>query len=84
MKDHRITSDSLDMRTSRKSWTRIDAKSPMLSRSASGLKSSLLNHATTVSGSDLATFPSGSIRPRFARLTRNSANTQHAPIAVTL
>jgi len=44
----------------------------------------LLSHATTVSGRDLATFPAAPIRPRSARLARNSANIQHAPIAVTL
>jgi hypothetical protein len=41
----------------------------------------LLNHATTGSGRDMTTFPAGPIRSRSARLARNSANIQHAPIA---
>jgi hypothetical protein len=44
----------------------------------------LLNHATMGWVRDLATFPAGPIRPRSERLVRNSANIQHAPIAVTL
>lgn len=44
----------------------------------------LLNHATIASGRDMATFPAGPIRSRSVRLVRNSANIQHAPIAVTL
>ena len=44
----------------------------------------LLNHATTGSGRDMTTFSAGPIRPRSARLVRNSANIKHAPIAVTL
>jgi hypothetical protein len=44
----------------------------------------LLNHATTESGRDMVTFSVGPIRPRSARLARNSANIQHAPIAATL
>ena len=44
----------------------------------------LLNHATSGSGRDMATFPAGPIRLRSARLVRNSANIKHAPIAVTL
>lgn len=44
----------------------------------------LLRHATTGSGRDMATFPAEPIRPRSARLARNSANTKHAPIAATL
>ena len=44
----------------------------------------LLNHATTGSGRDMNTFLAGPIRPRSARLVRNSANIQHAPIAARL
>src|ERR1700722_11864313 len=44
----------------------------------------LPNHATAASGRDIAAFFAGSIRPRSAQLVRNSANIQHAPIAVTL
>ena len=44
----------------------------------------LLHHATTGSGRDMATFPAGPIRPRSARLARNSANIKHAPIAARL
>jgi hypothetical protein len=44
----------------------------------------LINHATTGSGRETATFPAGPIRPRSARLARNSANIKHAPIAAKL
>jgi hypothetical protein len=44
----------------------------------------LLNHATMGSERDMVTFSVGAIRLRSARLVRNSANIQHAPIAVTL
>src|SRR3984957_13351947 len=39
----------------------------------------LLKHATTASGRDMATFTSGPIRPRSARLARFSANIEHPP-----
>lgn len=44
----------------------------------------LLNQATTRSGCDVAPFSAELIRPRSARLATNSANIQHAPIAVRL
>jgi hypothetical protein len=44
----------------------------------------LLNHATTGSGRDMVTFSAGPSRLRSARLARNSANIQHAPIAARL
>jgi hypothetical protein len=44
----------------------------------------LLNHTTTGSGRDMVTFSAGPIRLRSARLARNSANIQHAPIAARL
>jgi hypothetical protein len=44
----------------------------------------LLNHATTGSGRDMATFLTEPIRARSEWLARNSANIQHAPIAVIL
>ena len=44
----------------------------------------LLNHATTGSGRDIVTFSAGSILLRSARLARNSANIQPAPIAARL
>jgi hypothetical protein len=43
-----------------------------------------LNHATTGLELDMATLCAGLIRPRSARLVRNSANIQHAPIALRL
>src|ERR1700733_6134915 len=49
-----------------------------------GSDDAFLIHATTRSGLGMATLSVGSIRSRSARLARNSANIQHAPIAATL
>ena len=68
----------LDERIALKSSTKTEATLMFVDDHA------LLNHATAVSGHDLETFPAALIRPRFARLARNSANIQQAPIAVTL
>lgn len=44
----------------------------------------LLNHATARSGRDRSTFFARPIRPRSARLARNSANIKQAPVAARL
>jgi hypothetical protein len=66
-----------------------DARNVLLHRADTSGESesanhALLNHATTGSGRDMATFSAEPIRLRSARPARNSANIQHAPIAVTL
>lgn len=70
--------NSADERISVKSSTETEATLMLVD------DHTLLNHATTGSGCEMATFPAGPIRSRSARLVRNSANIQYAPIAVRL